>query len=72
MQHEQFELRSEFIELNKLLKAAGVCGTGGEAKQLISQGQVSVDGVIETRRRCKLRQGQKVCLDGFSITLTGS
>ena len=69
MQHEVFELRGEFIELNKLLKAVGVCGTGGEAKQLISQGQVSVDGEIETRRRCKLRQGQKVGLDGITISL---
>jgi len=57
---EPFVLRGEFIELCRLLKAAGLCNSGGEAKHAIEQGQVSVDGVVETRKACKIRPGQAV------------
>ncbi len=48
----------EFILLQSLLKLAGVCDTGGEAKQAIVGGLVTVDGVIETRRGKKIKAGQ--------------
>lgn len=70
MQHEDFEVRGEFIELYKLLKAEGLAATGGEAKLLIDQRLVSVDGVIETRRRCKLRPGQLVQYGDITIRIT--
>ncbi len=58
---EEFTLSGhEFIELNKLLKFLGWVETGGEAKIRIEDGEVSVNGEIEYRKRCKLRAGDKV------------
>ena len=57
---EPFVLHGEFIELCRLLKAAGLCNSGGEAKYAIEQGQVSVEGHVETRKSCKIRAGQTV------------
>jgi ribosome-associated protein len=66
----QFLLQgSEFIELNNLLKVTGLCDSGGMAKQLIADGQVSVDGKIELRKRCKIRKGQVVEYAGTTITV---
>jgi len=58
--HTNFKLSGEYIELFKLLKVTGLAESGGMAKYVISQGQVSVDGTIETRKRCKIQKGQKV------------
>lgn len=55
-----FTLTSEFIELFKLLKATGLCDSGGAAKFAISQSEVKVDGQVETRKACKIRRGQQV------------
>lgn len=58
---EIFELKDhEYIELNNLLKVTGLCESGGVAKMLIADGQVKVDGQVELRKRCKIRQGQIV------------
>ncbi len=57
----------EFIELNNLLKVTGLCSSGGMAKQLISDGLVQVDGAVETRKRCKIRPGQRVEFAGQVI-----
>ena len=56
-----------FIELNKLLKASGLCSSGGQAKMLIANGHVLVDGTIEHRKRCKIYADQVVECDGFEI-----
>ena len=61
-----FELRTEFITLDALLKAAALASSGGAAKQMILEGQVRVDGAVETRRGRKLRPGQRVTLTGQS------
>ncbi len=47
----------EPVELYKLLKFEGIAGSGGEAKALIADGQVSVNGEIETQKRKKLVSG---------------
>ncbi len=60
MSSEIFELRNDFIELNKLLKVVNFCTSGGEAKQVISQGLIKVDGQVEYRKRCKIRSGQLI------------
>ena len=58
---KEFELNGhEFIELNKLLKFMRFAGSGGEANQLIDNGEVKVNGEVETRRRNKLRSGDKI------------
>jgi len=57
----EFKLEGrEYIELNDLLKVAGLFDSGGMAKIAISEGLVTVDGHPELRRRCKLRPGQVV------------
>lgn len=63
MEITNFELRGEFIELCNLLKLAGIANSGGQGKLMVSDGIVSVDGVIELRRTAKIRAGQTVeCL----------
>jgi len=67
---ETFELEGrDFIELNNLLKITGLCESGGRAKVLIAEGQVKVDGKVELRKRCKIRQGQVVEFEGQKISI---
>lgn len=60
MTTHQFEIRGDFVELFKILKILDLCENGGEAKHVISEGQVKVDGNVETRKSCKIKSGQKV------------
>lgn len=62
-------VREQPIELCQLLKFSGLAGTGGEAKQVISQGLVQLNGAIETRKRCKLRAGDRVSYAGETIVV---
>ncbi len=64
---EKFKLEGEYIELLKLLKATGLCDTGGMAKNVVSDGLVKVDGKVELRKRCKIRVGQFVDFEGHII-----
>lgn len=64
----EFKLEGEeFILLQSLLKASGLCDTGGEAKSAIVDGNVTVDGEVETRRGKKIRNGQVVIYNGKTI-----
>ncbi|NUR88523.1 MAG: RNA-binding S4 domain-containing protein [Nonomuraea sp.] len=63
----EFELRDDYIPLCDLLKYCGITETGGMAKHLIAEGLVSVDGETELRKTAKIRNGQVVSGDGFSI-----
>lgn len=56
----RFELDRDHIELNQLLKLTGVCDSGGAGKHLVASGAVRVDGVVELRKTCKIRDGQRV------------
>ncbi len=58
------------IELCQFLKFGGLTGTGGEAKQVIGQGLVTLNGVVETQKRKKLLAGDKVTYDGKTIVVT--
>lgn len=69
MQHLSFELRADFITLDRLLKATGLAGSGGQAKALVADGRVQVDGRDELRKTAKLRAGQVVALHGVRIRL---
>lgn len=51
---------SEYIELIKLLKVTNICGSGGEAKFIVDEGEVKRNGEIESRKRAKLRTGDKI------------
>ena len=55
------------IHLDQFLKAHGLVGTGGQAKLLIQDGQVTVNGQVETRRRRQLRAGDVVQFDGEEL-----
>jgi ribosome-associated protein len=55
-----FELTSDHVELNQLLKLVGVCDSGGMGKAIVASGAVTVDGVVELRKTCKIRTGQVV------------
>lgn len=58
------EIRGESIRLGQLLKLAGVAATGGEARELVQDGTVRVNGDVETRRGRRLRAGDVVEADG--------
>lgn len=64
-----FAVRGDYIQLDQLLKATGLCDSGGEAHALIADGQVKVDAAVEMRKRAKLRPGQKVSLAGETVLL---
>ena len=60
----------EFVELCNLLKLTGLRGSGGMAKVAIAEGLVTVDGQVELRKRCKIRPGQLVELEGKKISVS--
>ena len=67
---ETIKLRDEFIKLGQALKAAGLVESGVEAKEVIQDGQVSVNGEIDTRRGRKfIRRGVLYHLVGEEIKL---
>jgi ribosome-associated protein len=57
------------IRLDQFLKWQGLVGTGGQAKYLIQEGQVQVNGQVETRRTRKLAPGDIVTIEGQSVTV---
>lgn len=60
-------ITTDFIELDKLLKRENLAASGGEARYLISQGEVLVNGAVETRKRRKCYPGDLVCFAGAAI-----
>ncbi len=60
----------EFIELNRLMKLMSVVSSGGEANMFISNGEVEVNGEVETRKRHKVRAGFVIKFNGETITVT--
>lgn len=63
------EINREPVELYKVLKFEGLAASGGEAKQLVAEGFVEVNGVVETRKRRKLVQGDQIGFDNQLFTL---
>ncbi|KAB8305880.1 ribosome-associated protein YbcJ [Erwinia endophytica] len=57
------------VDLCDLLKLEGWAESGGAAKDAIADGQVKVDGKVETRKRCKIVAGQQVNFNGMSINV---
>ena len=64
---EKITIETEYIKLDSLLKFAAVVGTGGEAKYVISECMVSVNGEVCTMRGKKLRPGDKVSFQGLDF-----
>jgi ribosome-associated protein len=69
MEPTPFVLRGDHITLDALLKATGLAHSGGGAKVLIAEGQVQVNGEIETRRGRKLRAADVVQLGDQRVQL---
>ncbi len=64
-------ITTPYITLDQLLKWAGLVMTGGEARGMILEGKVLVNGEPETRRGKKLRAGDRVSFKGEEITIEG-
>ncbi|WP_149194084.1 RNA-binding S4 domain-containing protein [Luteimonas suaedae] len=67
MSRIDFQLDRSHVELNQLLKLSGLCDSGGAGKALVAAGEVRVDGVVETRKTCKIRAGQVVAVGDAEI-----
>lgn len=67
MDSQTFQLRGDHIELNQLLKLAGLCASGGAGKMLVASGVVRVDGEIELRKTRKVRAGEVVTVGDTEI-----
>ncbi|MDD6331058.1 MAG: RNA-binding S4 domain-containing protein [Clostridium sp.] len=66
---EVVKLRDEFIKLGQALKAAGLVDSGVVAKEVIQNGEVAVNGEIDTRRGRKLYPGDEVSYDNQTIKI---
>ena len=67
MQKDTIQITTEFIKLDSLLKFANAVATGGEAKQIVQDGLVKVNGETCTMRGRKIRPGDTVSLDGVTL-----
>lgn len=63
------EIRREPVELYKLLKFEGMASSGGQAKMVIAEGLVTVNGKAETRKRRKIVAGDIVSFAGDKIRI---
>ncbi len=66
---EKISIVTEYIKLDSLLKLAALVGTGGEAKYVISEGMVTVNGEVCTQRGKKLRPGDRVSFAGNELEI---
>lgn len=66
-QVETIEIHTEFIKLDSFLKFAGVSETGGQAKEMVQEGLVLVNGEVCTMRGKKIRAGDVVEIDGLQL-----
>jgi ribosome-associated protein len=65
----EFPIRGEVIRLGQLLKAAGIADSGVEAKELLAEGGVRVNGEPETRRGRQLRPGDVIVAEGEELRI---
>ena len=71
MEQLSVTIQTDYIKLDPLLKFAGLCDTGGFAKELIQQGVVSVNGEVCTMRGKKIRPGDRIRVDRFEVLVAG-
>jgi ribosome-associated protein len=65
----EIEIRGDMIRLGQLLKASGLAGSGAEAKTVIAEGRVTVNGEPETRRGRQLHRGDVVAVGDETVRL---
>ena len=66
---QEIKVRHEFIKLGQALKAADLVSSGVEAKIVVQDGQVEVNGEVDTRRGRKLVPGDVITFDGKSVKI---
>lgn len=66
---QTIEINRQPVELYKILKFEGLVGTGGEAKIVIDEGLVKVNGQVEFRRRNKIKDGDVIEFNGESFVI---
>ena len=64
-----FKIESEYIELIKLLKVTGVAESGGHAKSIVESDLVSYNGVIDKRKRLKVKKGDQIRVNEIEINV---
>ena len=72
MKNEIITITTEFIRLDALLKLGGALDTGGQAKFVIQNGEVKVNGEVCTMRGKKIRPGDRVSFGGSEIEVAGA
>jgi ribosome-associated protein len=65
----EIEIRGDTIRLGQVLKLSGLAGTGGEARALVEQGAVAVNGESETRRGRQLHRGDVVAVGDDAVRI---
>ena len=69
MAENKVKITPEFIKLDALMKFASMTGSGGEAKAVINEGLVLVNGEVCTMRGKKIRPGDVVSFNGTEVTV---
>ena len=69
MEMDVIRLRDEYIKLGQALKAAGLVDSGAEAKEVITEGAVRVNGETDTRRGRKLYAGDIITFNGEEVNI---
>jgi ribosome-associated protein len=68
----EFKLRGEYVALCDLLKLTGIADSGGQGKLMIANGEVTVDGLPESRKTAKIRANQTVQCLGQNVVVMAS
>jgi ribosome-associated protein len=68
----EFKLRGEYVALCDLLKLTGIADSGGQGKQMIANGEVTVDGRPESRKTAKIRANQTVRCLGRTVRVVAA
>ena len=66
---EKVIIRDDFIKLGQAMKLAGMVGSGVDAKMMIQDGQVEVNGEVEYQRGKKLHEGDVITFNGESVQI---
>ena len=65
----EVSIRGDMIRLGQLLKLAGLAGSGGDARALVEDGAVTVNGEVETRRGRQLHPGDVIAVGDESVRI---
>ena len=65
----EFNLKTDYIEMIKLLKVTGIAESGGMAKQMVDDREVEYNGIVDLRKRLKVRKGDLVKVHNQEIKI---